>query len=77
MILRRRPRSTGSSTGPASDARRPAARTEHYEGVTITPDEGASLRVDSAADIDPNVRARGVEGVPRGDAGGYGGAGTK
>ncbi len=56
-------------------ARKP--RVEHYEGVTITPEEGAALRVDSAADIDPNVKSRGLEGIPRGDAGGFGGAGTK
>ena len=29
------------------------------------------------ADIDPNIRAHGRDGIPRGGAGGYGGAGTK
>ena len=73
MILRRRSRASADVvTAPAR-----APRVEVYQGVTITPEEGASLRVDSAADIDPNVRARGLEGIPRGDAGGFGGAGTK
>ena len=77
MILRRRSRAAEAPAAAASTARGGAPRVEHYEGVTITPEEGAALRVDSAADIDPNVRARGLEGIPRGDAGGFGGAGTK
>jgi len=75
MILRRRSRETAGTT-PAP-VTRPGPRVEHYEGVTITPEEGNGLRIDSAADLDPNVRARGLEGIPRGDAGGFGGAGTK
>ena len=74
MILRRRSRAADAllvTTAPR------APKVEHYEGVTITPEEGAALRVDSAADIDPNVKSRGLEGIPRGDAGGFGGAGTK
>jgi len=73
MILRRR----GRAEADTAPAHRPAPRTEVYVGTTLTPDEGASLRVDSAADVNPNVKARGVAGMPRGDAGGYGGAGTK
>ncbi|HVE64197.1 MAG TPA: hypothetical protein VNB94_10385 [Mycobacteriales bacterium] len=73
MILRRRGR---TAPEPAPVPRAPA-RTEMYQGTTLTPDEGAALRVDSAADVDPNVKARGLSGIPRGDAGGYGGAGTK
>ncbi len=73
MFLRRRAR-VKTETAPT---RRPEPRTEVYVGTTITPDEGAKLRIDSAADIDPNVKAYGVGGVFRGGAGGYGGAGTK
>ena len=73
MILKRRSRAEAE---PVTTSRT-APRVEIYEGTTITPEAGASLRVDSAADIDPNVRARGLEGIPRGDAGGFGGAGTK
>ena len=74
MILRRR---SSAGTGAVATTPARAPRVEYYEGVTITPEEGAGLRVDSAADIDPNVKARGLEGIPRGDAGGFGGAGTK
>lgn len=50
---------------------------EYYSGTVSTPDEGAAHRIDSAADVDPNIRAYGDAGIPRGGAGGYGGAGTK
>ena len=45
-------------------------------GVTLLPEEGAAMRITSAADIDPNIKKQGLAGVPRGGAGGYGGAGT-
>lgn len=77
MNLRRRSRTTALAATQPTASRPAGARVEHYEGVTITPEEGAALRVDSAADIDPNVRIRGLSGIPRGDAGGFGGAGTK
>ncbi|HVE97756.1 MAG TPA: hypothetical protein VNA12_01085 [Mycobacteriales bacterium] len=77
MILRRRSRAAVPSSTAVSNPRGRGPAVEHYEGVTILPEEGAKLRVDSAADIDPNVKARGLEGIPRGDAGGFGGAGTK
>ncbi len=60
---------------PVGVAARPAGPAMH-QGVVIEPEEGDKLRVSSAADIDPNVKARGLDGIPRGDAGGYGGAGT-
>lgn len=74
MLLRRRSR-VPSDPAPAAGPRAP--RVEVYEGVTITPEEGKALRVDSAADVDPNVRRFGLDGVFQGGAGGYGGAGTK
>jgi hypothetical protein len=58
----------------------PEARThpapEMFEGTTIEPPEGATSRIDSAADVDPNFKRHGVAGGP-GGAGGFGGAGTK
>ena len=77
MKLRRRTRTAALAAAQPAVPRGAGPRVEHYEGVTITPEEGAALRVDSAADIDPNVRIRGLSGIPRGDAGGFGGAGTK
>lgn len=50
---------------------------EYHTGSVIHPEEGAAFRIDSAADIDPNIRTYGRDGIPRGGAGGYGGAGTK
>ena len=67
--------STQAPPSPAVTAT--TAGPEFYTGQTITPDEGAGHRIDSAADIDPNVRAHGLAGVFQGGAGGYGGAGTK
>jgi hypothetical protein len=50
---------------------------ERYEGTTIEPAATAALRISSAADVDPNVKKYGDDGVFKGGAGGYGGAGTK
>ena len=68
-------RHTAPVAVPAADDREPGV--EYYTGTVITPEEGAAHRIDSAADIDPNIRTYGHEGIPRGGAGGYGGAGTK
>jgi hypothetical protein len=47
----------------------------HYvEAVTILPEEGAKMRINSAADIDPTLKKTGS--VFTGGAGGYGGAAT-
>jgi hypothetical protein len=68
---------TRSSTqAPPAEPAAPAGP-EYYTGQTITPDEGAGHRIDSAADVDPNVKAYGLAGVFQGGGGGYGGAGTK
>ena len=50
---------------------------ERYEGTTIEPAATAAFRINSAADIDPNVKKFGDDGVFKGGGGGYGGAGTK
>jgi hypothetical protein len=65
------------------DEPRPAAAPEPvsapavYTGTTIEPDEGAAERINSAADVDPNIKRYGVVVGGPGGAGGYGGAGTK
>lgn len=50
---------------------------ERYEGTTTEPAATAALRISSAADVDPNVKKYGEDGIFKGGAGGYGGAGTK
>lgn len=50
---------------------------ERYEGTTIEPAATAALRINSAADVDPNVKRYGDDGVFKGGGGGFGGAGTK
>ncbi|MEO6715375.1 MAG: hypothetical protein ABIM89_18395, partial [Mycobacteriales bacterium] len=50
---------------------------ERFEGTTIEPSATAAFRISSAADVDPNVKKYGADGVFKGGAGGYGGAGTK
>lgn len=59
---------------PQEGSAHPAA--EVFTGTTIEPEEGASARISSAADVDPNFKRYGALGGP-GGAGGYGGAGTK
>lgn len=63
---------------PEPDPAPPARREPpvYVQGFTLMPDEGAALRIDSAADVDPNIKKWGGAGIPRGGAGGYGGAGT-
>lgn len=69
---------TTRSSGRAAPAEPLAlAGPEYYTGQTIMPEEGAGQRIDSAADVDPNVKAYGLAGVFQGGGGGYGGAGTK
>jgi len=75
---RNRTNMTTRSSSQAAPKTPPApAGPEYYTGQTITPDEGAGQRIDSAADVDPNVKAYGLAGVFQGGGGGYGGAGTK
>jgi hypothetical protein len=62
------------SAGPASPA--PAA-VERYSGTVIEPAATAAHRINSAADVDANVKKYGDEGVFKGGGGGFGGAGTK
>ena len=50
---------------------------ERYEGTTTEPAATAALRISSAADVDPNVKKYGEDGIFKGGAGGYGGAATK
>lgn len=64
-----------STTVPSTTPVKPAV--EHYVGTTIEPAATAALRISSAADVDPNVKKFGEDGIFKGGAGGYGGAGTK
>lgn len=81
MFAKRSKNRTNMTTRSSTPAPPPepvaAPGPEYYTGQTITPDEGAAQRIDSAADIDPNVKAYGLAGVFQGGGGGYGGAGTK
>jgi hypothetical protein len=51
-----------------------ATKTIYVEAVTTLPEEGAKMRIDSAADVDPGMKKTGQ--VFNGGAGGYGGAAT-
>ena len=53
-----------------------APAVERYEGTVIEPAATAAQRISSAADVDPNVKKYGAEGVFKGGGGGFGGAGT-
>jgi hypothetical protein len=73
-----RPYADASTAGAAAAAAPPPKPlVERYEGTTIEPADTAALRINSAADVDPNVKKYGDDGVFKGGAGGYGGAGTK
>lgn len=87
MAFRLRPRGSGRGEPGSSrpTQRTPADPPEEgtavpapvvYTGTTIEPEEGAAARINSAADVDPNIARWGQVGHP-GGAGGYGGAGTK
>jgi hypothetical protein len=66
-----------AATPPVTSAPAPKPVVERYEGTTIEPANTAALRISSAADVDPNVKKYGDDGIFKGGAGGYGGAGTK
>ncbi len=72
MLKRRKRRPPDADDAVDQPARREPA---YHQGQTILPE--TSHRVSSAADVDANVRRYGSAGVPRGGAGGYGGAGTR
>jgi hypothetical protein len=76
-MFRRKNRATSPAGTDRATAPTAPAGPAYHSGTLLHPDEGAAHRVDSAADIDPNVRQYGEDGVFRGGAGGYGGAGTK
>jgi hypothetical protein len=87
MAFRLRPRGSkrgepGSSRSTQRDKADPPqeravhAAPEMFTGTVIEPEEGAASRIDSAGDVDPNIKRYGQVGNP-GGAGGYGGAGTK
>ena len=68
----------GAAKLPTAPPTTPAKPTvEHYVGTTTEPAATAALRISSAADVDPNVKKFGEDGIFKGGAGGYGGAGTK
>ncbi len=71
-----RPTQQRQAEPPQEGTARPAPEPEMHTGTTIEPEEGASARISSAADVDPNIKRWGPLGGP-GGAGGYGGAGTK
>jgi hypothetical protein len=71
---RGRPTQQAVAEPPQEGTVRPAPQV--FTGTTIEPEEGAASRIDSAADVDPNVKRYGMVGGP-GGAGGFGGAGTK
>jgi len=48
-----------------------------YTGTVTEFEATAKLRINSAEDVDPNVKRFGLDGVFKGGGGGYGGAGTK
>ena len=69
-----RPTQRETAEPPQDKVAHPAP--EMYTGTTIEPEEGAASRIDSAGDVDVNIKRWGEVGNP-GGAGGYGGAGTK
>lgn len=72
-----RAKESGTTTlAPPEDDERPTGP-EVYTGTVVEPESTAAFRINSAADIDPNVKKYGEAGVFKGGGGGYGGAGTK
>ena len=74
-LRRGRPTQQAASEPPAEGGVHPAPVV--YTGETILPEEGASERISSAADVDVNIKRYGVVTGGPGGAGGFGGAGTK
>ena len=71
------PRAGTSAEAPAKPVVPAKPIVERYVGTTTEPAATAALRINSAADVDPNVKKYGEDGIFKGGAGGYGGAGTK
>ena len=76
LLRRRSSRSTQLAKADPPQEREAHPAPQVFTGSTILPDEGAASRIDSAGDVDPNVKRYGEAGNP-GGAGGFGGAGTK
>jgi len=67
----RRSRESVTATAPAPPAPvKKAGTVTEFEAT-------AAQRINSAEDVDPNVKRYGVDGVFKGGGGGFGGAGTK
>ena len=64
----------GAAAPPSAQAR---SGPEMYTGTVTEFEATAKLRINSAEDVDPNVKRFGLDGVFKGGGGGYGGAGTK
>ncbi len=78
-LLRRRtgrPTQQRKADPPQEREAHAAPEPQVFTGTTILPEEGAASRIDSAGDVDPNIKRYGQGGNP-GGAGGFGGAGTK
>jgi hypothetical protein len=70
--------SKSGQSGPAGVPANPdAGKVERYSGTVIEPAATAAHRINSAADVDANVKKYGDDGVFKGGGGGFGGAGTK
>ncbi|HZG95271.1 MAG TPA: hypothetical protein VEZ46_11220 [Mycobacteriales bacterium] len=73
----RRSRESVTATAPAPPAPVKKVGPEMYTGTVTEFEATAAQRINSAEDVDPNVKRYGVDGVFKGGGGGFGGAGTK
>ena len=69
--------SRAGTTTLTAEPDEPPTGPEVYTGTVTEPEATKAMRINSAADIDPNIKKYGDAGVFRGGGGGYGGAGTK